>query len=237
MYTKIEFGTRRENIRDMAFVIPFARKAQPYLKYNHIQEEKRIVNIPLVMCQMRWDGYIGFIGGNVDKGEDLLKAALREATEEIGVCLVKSRLKPLVSYDGGDAIIHSYTYECSFRELQIMQKMSMSSPHFLAENQGCILLQIAKFNGDKGYEQVLKNNWIATSKLELIELVESENLLVTPEIEKNVLFTYEDTLAASEKFSKMTAEEIQNIKLDIKFSEKEINEAWEKAIKNNKGEN
>ena len=45
--------------------------------YHETTEEGRQFEVPLVLMVQRWDGFKGFIGGNVDEGETLLTALSR----------------------------------------------------------------------------------------------------------------------------------------------------------------
>lgn len=62
-----------------------------------------------------YPGHLQFPGGTVEAGEDPLDAAVREASEEVGLALDRTRLVKLGSrvceHTGGAYVLHSYLYD------------------------------------------------------------------------------------------------------------------------------
>ena len=179
MYTKIKTGLIEDWKSQSVFLIPFARECQVYKYYDETGPQQREIIIPLVLMQLRWDGTLGFLGGLVNKGEDLIKALIREAKEEFALIINKELSKEikLLSTYGDDSInIHSYYLEVSYERIKEIQRNSFGAKHFYSENQGCILPQIADFKGE-GIKKFLTNNFYLTAKEELKDLIKKENLL------------------------------------------------------------
>ena len=179
MYTKIKTGLIEEGKSQSVFLILFARECQVYKYYDETDPEKRGTLIPLVLMQLRWDGTLGFPGGLVNKGEDLIKALIREAEEEFAFIInekLSKEIKLLSTYADDSIDIHSYYLEVNYEKIKEIQENSFRAKHFYSENQGCILPQIADFKGE-GIKKFLTNNFYLTAKEELKNLIKIENLL------------------------------------------------------------
>jgi 8-oxo-dGTP pyrophosphatase MutT (NUDIX family) len=49
--------------------------------------------------QLRYDGRLGFFGGMVEDGEDIVTALEREVVEEMGTSSLQGRFKPVSVYE------------------------------------------------------------------------------------------------------------------------------------------
>lgn len=179
MYTKIKTGLIEDGKSQSVFLILFARECQVYKYYYETGSKQREMLIPLVLMQLRWDGTLGFPGGLVNKGEDLIKALMRESEEELAFIINKKpikEIKPLSTYADDSIDIHSYYLEVNYEEIKKVQQNSFLAKHFYSENQGCILPQIADFEG-KGIKSFLTNKFYLTAREELKDLIKTENLL------------------------------------------------------------
>jgi U8 snoRNA-decapping enzyme len=183
VYTLIETGKRHSKLADMVFVALHCAESIPYRNYTHVPKKERGKKIPLVLMLMRWDGCIGFPGGNVDPGEDLSGAVLREAMEEINYDLDPVRVRPLCSFapEGKEPAMHIHCFECPITQDEMVAAISGAplAEHFLAETQGCFAVQVARFKGGVGIDDYLKHNFKATAKMELEALIKKHGWITS----------------------------------------------------------
>lgn len=164
-YQIIENLLEEPNKKQMVFCAIYT-VGKPYSEYDYLEKSKRGIDIPLVLMQVRWDGFIGFPGGKVDDGESLVDAVIREMYEEISFVGDASNLVPLCSFSTDIYNIHCFSYEVEFSLLKEIIQKSTTGEHFLSENQGCFALQLAEFEKG-GYREFQKHNFKATAGLEL----------------------------------------------------------------------
>jgi hypothetical protein len=88
-YNRIDTGNIQKGKSQMVFACLYTKNAAPYKQYPHIPEQDRNKTIPLVLMQVRWDGRLGFPGGEAEPGENLLVAIQRELGEELDLDLEK----------------------------------------------------------------------------------------------------------------------------------------------------
>lgn len=179
-YEEIPFGTR-SNRFDCVFVWIYARNCTPYAGYPY----NDIPNVSLVLTEMRWDGLFGAVGGAVEPDDESLEIAIqREAMEEIAYELPIDRLEPLVTYRNkiSGSHIHSYSLEVTYEELLDIRQNAYSGEHFNAENAGINLLHVCRYlkagKIECGWNTILEQNFVSTSKMELMKLVRDKNLLI-----------------------------------------------------------
>ena len=178
----IEKGTFGRNIgkRDMVFCLIYTDEAKPYIDYDYFTKsedetlrEKANIVCPLVLAQMRWDGKLGFPGGNVEPHHNsLLEAIKDELNEEINLTDIdESKLELLSTFANEKAHITAFTYKVTFDELKEIQRNSMKAKHFISENVGSVLLQMHT----KSFENLMTQTFAGTGKQEL-ELLVKEKL-------------------------------------------------------------
>jgi U8 snoRNA-decapping enzyme len=166
VYQRIENLQQEPNKKQMVFCA-IHTVGKPYLNYDQVPKSERGIDVPLVLFLLRWDGCIGFPGGNVDEGETLIEAVVREAQEEINFDLDIKKLEPLSSFRDDSKNIHCFSYKVDGVDaIKKIIKDATESEHFLAENQGCFAVQAANFDRNRGLPQFLLNNFIATSRFE-----------------------------------------------------------------------
>lgn len=175
MYTKVDTGTIEEGKLQCVFLLIYCKDGIPYKKYS--LPNGRLL-IPKVLSLGRHDGNIGFIGGKVDPGESLISALLREVLEETGLVIDASLITPLATFSELKANIHSFSLEVTEKELLKMASVISNSETFGVEITGYNLNHIERYKNNGGVEQVLNQNWKATGKLELEELIKQKGLLV-----------------------------------------------------------
>lgn len=168
--------------RDCVFLWLYAKECNPYRNYTDIPYDFEPV-MPMVLAQVRWDGLFGTTGGHVEVDETLRDALNREVLEEINYDISTKEIKHLSTMMNpkNGYHLHSYKLEVSYDELKQIRSNAQKSEHFEPEMAGIVLLPIAKYrkhSGEEvGYINIMSQNFVSTSKLELEKLVQDENLL------------------------------------------------------------
>lgn len=178
-YEQIPFGTRSQQ-GDCVFVWIYAKNCTPYQNYPY----NDIPNVTLVLSELRWDGLMGAVGGAVETDDVSLEEAVkREAWEEIHYDLPIDRLEPLQTLKNRyGSHNHSFSLEVSYEELLEIRNNAHLGEHFSAENAGVNLMHICRYQKPNkvecGYNILLEQYFVGSSREELQYLVESKNLLV-----------------------------------------------------------
>lgn len=175
---KVEFGTL--NKRNGAF-IAFHLKSKLYDGYSAVDKETQKKDIPQILLLHRWDSKLGFVGGMVDEGEDLISAAKREAMEEINFdfdLLSHIELKPVCSHQIKDDMnVHLFSAEIDADYKKMILKNAMAASDFEAEVAGLVFQQVFQMKG-RGFDEFIENGYFAPAVAEeLVELVKAEQFL------------------------------------------------------------
>lgn len=176
----LPFGTRTDKF-ECVFVWIYAKNCTPYKNYPY----NDIPNVSLVLAELRFDGFLGSVGGAVEADDETLEIAVqREAMEEIAYNLDVNRLEPLLTLRMPKGNInHSFSLEVSYEELLSIRNNAHNGEHFGAENAGVNLLHTCRYTkgrGDEcGYNNLIEQNFIGTALYEYKELVKTKNLLVS----------------------------------------------------------
>ncbi len=126
--------------RNAVFLCFYADDAKPY---RDSENEYKDIVIPQVLMSFRWDGVLGFIGGNVDEGESLIEALSREVKEEIAFDIVPSILEESATFicthkirDGFNS--HLYAMKISQDMLYALRDHASVATHHDEESAGMI---------------------------------------------------------------------------------------------------
>jgi len=167
MYREIELLRQDSGKQQVAFAAIHTNGTYDPTRY--LPKQSRGVNIPLVLMLMRWDGFIGFPGGGVNRSETLVEGLCRETLEEIDYALDTKRLLPMVSYtdDRETVNVHCYSYKVCTDEMKDIIRQATFSDRFLIEHQGCFAAQVAEFEGVNGFAQFCRHNFKASAGPEL----------------------------------------------------------------------
>ena len=78
--------------------------------WKYFNDDIKHMRCPAIIMIDRWDGRMGFPGGTVDEGEDLLDALVREVKEEIGITVKPEKVRPIATH-AGKLTTHLYALE------------------------------------------------------------------------------------------------------------------------------
>lgn len=179
-YELVQFGERSPKKRDVVFVWIYAKNCSSYDGYPY----NDIPVTSLVLGQLRWDGSIGAVGGGVDKGEELVEAAIRECIEEIAFAPEADKLQELCTRRNPKSNVHIHTwgYEVSYEELKHIRNNASTAEHFNAECGGVFLMHTCRYKSSSGKEvgwNILQQHvFVGTAKMDLQLLVEKNDLIV-----------------------------------------------------------
>lgn len=189
---KISFGTADSDVKNAAFIALYARDYQPWINTLSLSEEQRQTKVPAILLLNRWDGRVGFAGGEVDGDETLAQAAIREAKEEINLVLNECDIEPICSHEfaigkGKSLRTHLFSKECSAYELFEIQKETLvNGDDYGSEIMGSNMILVGDFGRGKGFPTFISSPMATSVREELIELILSKNLVSRGELENMV---------------------------------------------------
>lgn len=177
---EIPFGTINEE-RNAVF-LAIHLKSKCYEGYKNVKEHIQKSDFGQVLLLNRWDGSKGFVGGNVDAGENLLTAMQREVFEEINFTIPDiSKVKEVCSHQAGSINLHLYSLEIDLDTKRNILQNAWKAKDYEAEVCGVMFQQI--FSNEEGrtdvpcIERFLSSNLFAKGVKEELEiLIEKENL-------------------------------------------------------------
>lgn len=134
---QVEFGNTSITKRQGAFAVITAM-APIYETYDQVPVETQVKDHCVTIMMNRWDGRIGFPGGNVDEGdESLAHAAVRELREELNYLARPKDLVPLRSDVINEFItVHAFHLDLGkvpFKVIKRILSEGMKSEHVVAE--------------------------------------------------------------------------------------------------------
>ncbi|MNY85617.1 nucleoside triphosphate pyrophosphohydrolase [compost metagenome] len=166
---KIELLSNPNKKPEAAF-LAICSKAPVWKDYEGISEQDANKDIPLTLMINRWDGLIGFPGGQVEDGETAIQAAVREAYEEVGVVVQESEIQPLASYEFS-IVAHLFVIEISYEQILSIYKNIPNSKHFGSEITGAFLAHLCNYKKGKGIRKLLDSGLAKSVREELIDLM------------------------------------------------------------------
>jgi len=134
---QVEFGNTSITKRQGAITVITAM-APIYETYDQVPVETQVKDHCVAIMMNRWDGRIGFPGGNVDKGdESLAHAAVRELRDELNYLARPEDLVPLRSDVINEFItVHAFHLDLGkvpFKVIKRILSEGMKSEHVVAE--------------------------------------------------------------------------------------------------------
>ena len=174
--------------KNASFVAYFTRVMKPWENNGSLTDEQRATEVPAILLLNRWDGRVGFAGGNVDAGETLLQSAARESLEEINNVVSEDELTAICSHNfqAGKQTLstHLFAKEVSVDELMSIQQNVHTSRDFGDEITGTVLCLVGDFGRGKGFPNFLKSPMATSVKEELIELISTQELVSNSSLEE-----------------------------------------------------
>lgn len=142
------------NTRNASF-IALVCKDKIYSGCHNVSEEIQDTCFSQMLFMQRWDGRIGFPGGMVDEGEDILTSAIRELEEETNFIIENPDELHLVATHQvkEDLNVHLYTKEITIEERDDLIKNSYKAKDAFSEVDGLIFRQITPTYFDKWTER------------------------------------------------------------------------------------
>lgn len=157
-----------------AVFLAFVSKHPIWKDYDHIAEEDKNLEVPLVLMLQRWDGLKGFVGGEVEPGEELLTALKREVEEEIGYNMKEEdmlNLRPVSSHQTPDIVTHLFTLEVDFNKMKGIVEKSLFAPHAMSEIVSVMPVPFINYPHRKSFDNFMENNFACTVKEEVGDLI------------------------------------------------------------------
>ena len=88
-----------EGFRRVVHATIICKDQQPWAGVSPFPPDAQSASVGLALMQLRYDGRLGFFGGMVEDGEDIVTALEREVVEEMGTASLQGRFKPVSVYE------------------------------------------------------------------------------------------------------------------------------------------
>ncbi len=179
---RVAFGDFYREKKNAVFLAIYVREISPWKYFNG---DIKNMKCPAIIMIDRWDGRMGFPGGTVDEGEELLDALVREVKEEIGITVKPEKVHEIASHEWKIAT-HLYgleVLEIEFLHIyyHILNNFSRSillhayeegdESHFMSEITGIKIIPLVEHAG-KGINLFLDNSFAGNAKNELLIMLE-----------------------------------------------------------------
>ena len=141
---RVENGLMAE--KNSAFVAFYTEPVKIYDEEDSLPESLWNMEIQLLGAILRWDGSLGLVGGEVEPGESLVDAAIRESYEEIGYEPTEDMLKLICSHNmvSVNRKQNTHLFACKVSRLQLyeIRVRSCNSRHSQVESAGFNILHM-----------------------------------------------------------------------------------------------
>lgn len=198
---KIETGSISGNKQQAVFVMLYA-ETDIWRNYQEISESARKTIVPVVLMLQRWDGKIGFIGGNVEEGEDLLTAALREFKEEAGFVIKDEHLENmqlLCSHETKNLVTHLMGWKVPESVLREVLINNHKADHFMSEGT-LFTTQMINYSHTNTFDNFMKNNFSPTVKEEIAVVIDKLKWIDKYNLNKDFIYSELDATKKSIKY-------------------------------------
>jgi len=174
---RIPFGQLSPAKKNAVFLVIYVKDIAPW---KYFKDDIKKMRCPAMIMIDRWDGRMGFPGGIMEKGEEILDALKREINEEIGIRVSEDKVHPISSHEWKIAT-HFYGLEVNELEFlniyyHILNNFSRSillhayeegdESRFMSETTGIKIVPIIEHN-KKGINKFLENSFAGATKQDL----------------------------------------------------------------------
>ncbi len=174
---RIPFGQTRPDKKNAVFLAIYVEAISPW---KYFKDDMKHLACPALIMIDRWDGRMGFPGGTVDEGEELLGALVREIREEIGITVKPDQVHPIASHENR-IVTHLYglkVLEAEFLHIyyHILNNFSRSillhayeegdESHFMSEITGIKIVPVVSHEG-KGINRFVDNAFAGATREDL----------------------------------------------------------------------
>lgn len=173
MIKPIPLGTNSENMPQAVFVA-IVSESKVWKHYQEISKEDRETLIPLVLMLQQWDGLKGFVGGEVEEGESLTGAVLRECVEEIGLRLSYEEIekaKLVSSHQMENLVTHLMVVHVSPERMTEAVKGAARAEHFMSETVAAMPVHFFNYEKKRAFNNFIQNNFACSVKEEISDLI------------------------------------------------------------------
>ena len=175
MIKPIALGSNPDNMAQAVFVT-LVSESQIWKAYEGVSAEARETVVPLVLMLQRWDGVKGFVGGEVEAGESLKEAVVRECQEEIGLVLNASEIaaaRLVSSHQMKSRVTHLMVVEVSPERMVEAVKGAADAEHFMSETVSVMPVQFMNYPHKKAFDNFIQNKFASTVKEEIADLIDA----------------------------------------------------------------
>lgn len=141
-----------------------------------------------VLLQIRFDGFLGFPGGLVDAGEDVIAGLNRELKEEIDLDYEKHPVNledHIVSHinHAKEFIAHFFAIEVTLEEFKEIEKRCLNSHDYGEEVLGITRVPLYTMGDNyRGFPAFLNHNFVANSKQQFYKALEARSIFSKEEL-------------------------------------------------------
>lgn len=174
---RIEFGQTNPEKKNAVFLAIYVESISPW---KYFKDDMQHLKCPALIMIDRWDGRMGFPGGTVNEGENLIDALVREIKEEIGITIKPSQVAPIVTHENR-YVTHLYglkVLEAEFLHIyyHILNNFSRSillhayeegdESHFMSEITGIKIVPLIQHE-NKGIKKFVENAFAGATREDL----------------------------------------------------------------------
>ncbi len=181
MSQRVPFGWSDPDKKQAVFLAIYTEAISPW---KYFKDDISQLKCPALIMIDRWDGRMGFPGGTVNEGENIIEALSREIKEEIGITIKPDKVHPIVTHNGR-IVTHLYglnVLEVEFLHIyyHILNNFSRSillhayeegdESHFMSEITGIKIVPLIEHDG-KGINKFVQNAFAGSTREDLEVLI------------------------------------------------------------------